>query len=82
MSMTFSPSDLAGFFAARSRAEVTAEAALRDLEDRNITGAPTNRLSTPRAVCDSVANKAGRKLSDMSSHELGALLASGWGSNK
>ena len=82
MSMTFSPSDLAGFFAARSRAGVTAESALRDLEARNIASAPTNRLATPRAVCDSVANKAGRKLSDLSSHELADLLAGGWGRNK
>lgn len=82
MSMTFSPSDLASFFAARSRAEVTAEAALHDLEARNITGALTNKLATPRAVCDSVAQKAGRRLSDLTSHDLAELLDGGWGRNK
>ena len=82
MSMTFSPSDLASFFAARSRAEVTAEAALKDLDSRNITGSPTNKLASPRAVCDSAAQKAGRKLADLTSHELAELLAAGWGRNK
>ena len=80
--MTFSPADLASFFSARSRAEMSAEAALRELEARNPTGAPTAHLASPRAVCDSVAQKAGRKLPDLTSHELAELLAAGWGRYK
>jgi hypothetical protein len=72
--MTFSRIDLAGFFAARSRAGVSAEQALKDLEARGITGSTTVRLATPRALCDSVAQRAGRRLSDLTSHELAALL--------
>lgn len=82
MSMTFSPSELASFFGARSRENITAETVLKDLEARGVTGAPTVNLSSPRAVCDSVAQKAGRKLSTLSSHELAALLADGWGRNQ
>lgn len=77
--MTFTPANLSAFFAARSRAGLTAEQALQDLEGRKITGAPTNRLATPRAVADHVAQKAGRKLSDLTSHELAELLKGGWG---
>lgn len=78
--MTFSPYDLSKFFGATERANMTAEDALRDLEARGITGALTVRLGTPRAVCDSVAQKAGRKLSECTAHEIAALLAQGWGS--
>jgi len=82
MSMTFNPYDLSTFFGARSRENVAAEAALKDLEARNIVGASTVRLSSARAVCNSVSQKAGRKLSDLTSHELAGLLINGWGRNK
>lgn len=72
--MTFSKTDLAKFFSARSREGVSAEQALKDLEARGITGADTVRKSTPRALCDSVAQRAGRKLSELSSHELARIL--------
>jgi hypothetical protein len=41
--MTFNRIEIAQFFAARSRADVTAEQALKDLEARGITGASTVR---------------------------------------
>lgn len=72
--MTFNRFDLADFFAARSRTDVTAEVALKDLEARQITGAGTISKNTARALCDSLVQKAGRKLNELTSHELASIL--------
>lgn len=73
--MTLSPKDIAEFLAARSRARKPAERALKELETRNVT-APGGRVRkrTPRAICDSAAQKAGRRLSELTADELADLL--------
>jgi hypothetical protein len=78
--MSFTPANLADFFAARSRADMSAEQAIKELEARRVVkGGGGPRLATPRAVADHVAQKAGRRLSDLTSHELAELLKAGWG---
>ena len=72
--MTMSNHDLAGFFAARSRSGITAEQALKDLEARGVATTARVSKASARAVCDSAAAKAGRKLSDITSHELADIL--------
>ena len=72
--MTFSPFEMAAFFAARSRAQVSALDAIRDLESRNVCSAPTVRKATVMALCESHAAKAGVKLRDLTSHQLAGLL--------
>lgn len=76
MTMTFTSADLATFFLAEGRSKSSAEVALKDLESREITGNPyKRRLASPRALCDSTAQKAGFTLAQLSSHELGRLLS-------
>lgn len=73
--MTFNRYDFAGFFTARSRTNMTALEALKELEGRGITGAPfciTKQTAT--ALCDSICQKAGKKINELTSHELAAVL--------
>ena len=73
--MTFNRYDFAGFFAARSRANTTALEALKDLEARDVTAAPgcvSKRTAT--ALCDSICQKSGKKINELTSHGLAAVL--------
>ena len=73
--MTFNRYDFAGFFAARSRANMTALEALKELEAREITGAPTCvSKRTATALCDSICQQGGKKLNKLTSHELASVL--------
>ena len=73
--MTFNRYDFAGFFAARSRANLTALEALKELEGRGVTAAPacvSKRTAT--ALCDAICQKSGKKINELTSHELVAVL--------
>jgi hypothetical protein len=72
--MSASKIDLAQFFGARSRATLSAEEAIKDLNSRNVYNGSGHRLATVRAVCDSAAQRNGRKLSALSAHQLAQIL--------
>ena len=75
--LSLTPKDIAEFLSAGSRARKPAEDALKDLEARRITAhmpAGAIRKNTPRAICDSAAQKAGKRLSDLTAADLADLL--------
>jgi hypothetical protein len=72
--MITSKHELANFFGSLGHEGVTAEAAIKSLEAAGIFAAGGCRLSTVRGVCDSVAQRTGRRLSDLSSHDMADLL--------
>lgn len=74
--MTFDRHQIAEWMGARSRSDWTAQQALQALDNARICSGPGNgrRLQTPRALCESIAARAGLRLSSLSAHQLADVL--------